>query len=160
MDVPFHSSNAMSRAHYAIVRKVESASSSQSADQDLFLEMKSIEGQLLNPKLSLVSNHTLLSEHSTTFVQAKCKECLVMLLYCSTSVTPGFLPTNAFKFAFHHAINLAETGKRVDDKRIGRYPRSIVSEDELTTFSGYLFCAEIMPLDHDLRLMLINTLRK
>lgn len=121
MDVPFHSSNAMSRAHYAIVRKVESASSPQSADQDLFLEMKSIEGQLLHPKLSLVSNHTLPSEHSTTFVQAKCKECLVMLLYCSTSVTPGFLPTDAFEFAFHHAINLAETGKRVDDKRIGRY---------------------------------------
>lgn len=119
MHVPFHSSNAMSRAHYAIVRKVESAPSPQSADQDLFLEMRSIEGQLSHPKLSLVSNHTLPSGHSVTFVQAKCKECLIMLLYCSTSVTPGFLPIDAFEFAFNHAINLAETGKRVDDKRIG-----------------------------------------
>ncbi|KAF8971037.1 armadillo-type protein [Flammula alnicola] len=114
MDVPFHSSGAMSRAHYAIVRKVESSTSVQSADQHIFLEIKSVQMQLSRPKLSL----------------EKCKECLVILLYCSTSVTPGFLAADAFDFSFHHAINLAETGKKVEDKRI-----------------GYLFCSEIMPLD-------------
>jgi AP-4 complex subunit epsilon-1 len=54
MDVPFHSSGAMSRAHYAIVRKVESASTVQSSDQHLFLEINSIQGRLSHPKLQLV----------------------------------------------------------------------------------------------------------
>jgi len=54
MDVPFHSSGAMSRAHYAIVRKVESSISIQSADQDLFLEIKSIKVQLSHPRLQIV----------------------------------------------------------------------------------------------------------
>lgn len=127
MDVPFHSSGAMSRAHYAIVRKVESSPSTQSADQDLFLEIKSIQAQL--------SHHRLSTE--------KCKECLVILLYCATSVSPGFLAEGAFDFAFPHAINLAATTKKNEEKRI-----------------GYLFCSEIMPTGHELRLMLINTLLK
>ena len=54
MDVPFHSSGAMSRSHYAIVRKVESASTIQSGDQHIFLEINSIQGQLAHPKLQLV----------------------------------------------------------------------------------------------------------
>ncbi|KDR75335.1 hypothetical protein GALMADRAFT_140851 [Galerina marginata CBS 339.88] len=127
MDVPFHSSGAISRAHYAIVRKVESAPSVEAADQHIFLEVKSIQAQLSHPKLHF----------------DKCKECLVILLYCSMSVTPGFLGKDAFDFAFHHAITLTETGRKVEDKRL-----------------GYLFCSEMIPLDHDLRLMLINTLRK
>ena len=54
MDVPFRSSGAVSRAHYALVRKVETANSVQSADQDIFLEIESIHGQLQHPRLSLV----------------------------------------------------------------------------------------------------------
>ena len=54
MDVPFHSSGAMSRAHYAIVRKVESASTIQSGDQHIFLEINFIQEQLAHPKLQLV----------------------------------------------------------------------------------------------------------
>ena len=120
MDVPFHSSGALSRAHYAIVRKVESSSSVQSADQHLFLEIKSIQDQLLYPKLSPVSALIICSAYfSRVPFQEKCKEYLIILLYCSTSVTTGFLPADAFDFAVHHAINLAETGKKVEDKRIG-----------------------------------------
>ena len=44
----------MSRAHYAIVRKVESASTIQSGDQHIFLEINSIQEQLAHPKLQLV----------------------------------------------------------------------------------------------------------
>jgi hypothetical protein len=54
MDVPFHSSGAMSRAHYAIVRKVESASTIQSGDQHIFLEINFIQERLAYPKLQLV----------------------------------------------------------------------------------------------------------
>ncbi|CCM00480.1 uncharacterized protein FIBRA_02514 [Fibroporia radiculosa] len=46
-------------------------------------------------------------------------------------------------FAFAHAVNLAEAGTTVKDKRI-----------------GYLFCSELMPPNHELQLMLVNTLRK
>ncbi|KAF9528535.1 armadillo-type protein [Crepidotus variabilis] len=127
MEVPFHSSGAISRAHYAIVRKVETAPSVQTADQHIFLEIKAIEGQLMHPRLS----------------PEKCKECLVILLYCSTAVTPGFLPHDALDFAFSHAINLAAAGGKIEEKRI-----------------GYLFCSEIIPMGHELRLMLVNTLRK
>lgn len=54
MDVPFISSGAISRAHYALVRKVESATSLQSANQHLLTEIKSIRGQLTKPNLSSV----------------------------------------------------------------------------------------------------------
>lgn len=85
----------------------------------------------------------------------------MILLYCSTSVTPGFLTSDAFDFAFHHAINLAETGTNVEQKRIGRQSEQYMTRETVMTVKlGYLFCAEMMPLDHDLRLMLINTLRK
>jgi len=123
MDVPFHSSGAMSRAHYAIVRKVESSASIQSADQDLFLEIKSIQAQLSHPRLQIV--HPVLKYNpfcdlALNFCQEKCKECLVILLYCATSVTPGFLAKDAFDFAFPHAINLATSAKKAEEKRIGR----------------------------------------
>ncbi|TFK44520.1 armadillo-type protein [Crucibulum laeve] len=127
MDVPFISSGAMSRAHYAIVRKVESATSIPQADQALHLEIKSIREQLAHPNLTLKQR----------------KERLIILLYCSMTVTSGFLPTGSLEFALPHALNLAEAGHTVQDKRI-----------------GYLFCDEIMPRDHELQLMLVNTLRK
>ncbi|PPQ74498.1 hypothetical protein CVT26_007958 [Gymnopilus dilepis] len=127
MDVPYHSSGAMSRAHYAIVRKVESASSRHAADQDIYLEIQSVQTRLSHFNLRM----------------KECKECLVILLYCALSASPGFLPNDTFDFAFPHAINLAETGKAVEDKRL-----------------GYLFCEEMMPWGNELRLMLVNTLRK
>ena len=52
-------------------------------------------------------------------VQEKCTEYLIILLYCTSSVTPGFLANDAFEFAFPHAINLVEAAKKIEDKRIG-----------------------------------------
>ncbi|KAI6046058.1 armadillo-type protein [Pisolithus marmoratus] len=54
------------------------------------------------------------------------------------AASPGDL-----SFAFHHAVNLAEIGESVLDKRI-----------------GYTFCLQMMPQSHELHLMLVNTLRK
>ena len=42
MDVPFLSSGALSRAHYALVRKVESATSSSQVDQIVLAEIETI----------------------------------------------------------------------------------------------------------------------
>ncbi|RDB25374.1 AP-4 complex subunit epsilon-1 [Hypsizygus marmoreus] len=127
MDVPFHSSGAISRAHYALVRAVESCTSSQSANQYLAAEIKSIRRQLSSPALSL----------------EQCKECLIRLLYCYNTASHGFLPRDAFDFALSQAVSLAEASHSIGQKRI-----------------GYLFCAEVMPPNHELQLMLVNTLRK
>ncbi|RXW23371.1 hypothetical protein EST38_g2524 [Candolleomyces aberdarensis] len=127
MDVTFASSGALSRAHYSIVRKVETAQSVHQADQFLALEAKVVHERLSRSSLSVKA----------------CKECLVMLMYISTTASPGFLPPGSFDFALAHALNLVEAGKSIEDKRI-----------------GYLFCAELMAPHHELRLMMVNTLRK
>ncbi|KAI0672983.1 ARM repeat-containing protein [Trametes maxima] len=124
MDVPFSSSGAMSRAHYALVRKIETATP-QAADQILLAEVQSIRHQLARSSLT----------------PRQCKESLAILLYCSMSVNPG---THVdVEFALPHAINLAEAGQTVQDKR-----------------TGYLFCAEVMSSGHELQLMLVNSIRK
>jgi len=55
MDVPFHSSGAISRAYYAIVRKVETADTTQTADQHIFLEIKTLKDKFAYPNVSTVS---------------------------------------------------------------------------------------------------------
>jgi hypothetical protein len=59
MDVPFISSGAQSRAHYALVRKVESAASPQQADQYLLAEVKSIQNRISQPGLSIVGSSSI-----------------------------------------------------------------------------------------------------
>lgn len=49
MDVPFLSSGAMSRAHYALVRNVEDATSPPMADQYLLEEVENIRSRLSRP---------------------------------------------------------------------------------------------------------------
>ncbi|KAK7057425.1 adaptin-N domain-containing protein [Favolaschia claudopus] len=128
MDVPFVDSGALSRAHYGLVKNVESSQTSEMADSYILKEVESIRHRLRHPKASIKET----------------KECLIVLLYCSTSITSSLvLPAGSLDFALPHAINLAEAATKVYDKRI-----------------GYLFCAEIMSPTHELRLMLVNTLRK
>ncbi|CDO72933.1 hypothetical protein BN946_scf185002.g118 [Trametes cinnabarina] len=122
MDVPFSASGAMSRAHYALVRKIEAATP-QAADQLLLAEVDRIRHHLARSTLTL------------------CKENLILLLYCAMTVNPGVHVD--LQFALPHAINLAEAGQTVQDKR-----------------TGYLFCAEVMPAEHELQLMLVNSVRK
>ncbi|KAI6000552.1 armadillo-type protein [Pisolithus albus] len=125
MDVPFTSSGAMSRAHYSLVRRVETAASIQAADGVILDEINTIRSTLQQPYLPI----------------RVCKESLVLLLYCAMALntsSPGDL-----SFAFHHAVNLAELGETIPDKRI-----------------GYTFCTQLMPPNHELHLMLVNTLRK
>ncbi|KAI0748602.1 ARM repeat-containing protein [Daedaleopsis nitida] len=124
MDVPFSSSGAMSRAHYALVRKVESTTP-HATDQILLAEVHSIRNQLARSTLTL----------------KQCKEYLVLLLYCAMTVNPGVHLD--LEFALPYAINLAEAGQTIQNKR-----------------TGYLFCAEVMPLEHELQLMLVNSIRK
>ncbi|KAK7035211.1 hypothetical protein VNI00_011978 [Paramarasmius palmivorus] len=125
MDVPFVSSGASSRAHYALVRKVETESLPD-------VDIKNTVGSILhdfktNANLSL----------------KRCREHLIILLYCWSSASIGVLERDSMDDVFAHAITLAEAGSTIADKRI-----------------GYLFCSEVMHRNHDLQLMLVNTLRK
>ncbi|KAJ7690631.1 armadillo-type protein [Mycena rosella] len=128
MDVPFASSGAFNRAHYTLVRNIEeSAPSPEIADSYILKEVASVRSRLRQPTIS----------------PKETKECLLILLYCSMSIVSRALPNGSFDFALPQAVNLAEAGRTVHEKRI-----------------GYLFCAELMSPLHELRLMLVNTLRK
>jgi AP-4 complex subunit epsilon-1 len=121
MDVPFISSGAMSRAHYALVRKVESANSPQLADRYLLSEIQSLRRGFEDPRLSLV--RSLLCGYrvqaANVKLQKQCKEYLIILMYCSMAITSGLLSNGQFDFALPHAVSLAEAGHTVQDKRIG-----------------------------------------
>lgn len=54
MDVPYRSSGASSRQHYALVRKVEEALSIQDADRCISDEVEAVRGQISDPRLTLV----------------------------------------------------------------------------------------------------------
>ncbi|KAG1716652.1 hypothetical protein ID866_530 [Astraeus odoratus] len=141
MNVPFISSGAMNRAHYNLVHRVETAGSTQAADQILLGEINVIRSTLQQQRLSIKA----------------CKESLILLLYCTMTLaatTPGDL-----SFAFPHALNLAELGQSVLDKRIGRRPPCCWRKP-FDCCIGYTFCVELMPAKHELQLMLVNTLRK
>lgn len=125
MDTTFASSGALSRAHYAIVRQVEEASSVQEADQALAFEVKRVHERLARAAPTIVSFPILVAQGVTTNwglgwdLQSQCKECLVILLYISSVALPGFLVPGSFEFAFPHALNLAEVGRTIEEKRIG-----------------------------------------
>ncbi|KAG1829061.1 armadillo-type protein [Suillus variegatus] len=125
MDVTFINSGALSRAHYSLVRKVESAQSPQAADQIHLSEIDGIRRHFAVGGVSL----------------KECREKLIILLYCAmnlTHVNPGELA-----FALPQAVNLAEMGRTLRDKQL-----------------GFIFCTEVMPPNHELQLMLVNTIRK
>ena len=73
--------------------------------------------------------------------------------------TVAGLPPGALEFALPHAVNLAEAGSSIEERKAGTF---CVASTLLLPhlLPGYLFCSEIMPPHHDLKLMLVNTLRK
>ena len=73
------------------------------------------------------------------------------------AVNPGVYVN--LEFALPHAINLAEAAQKVQDKRTGMFV-AIGCEASLQFHTGYLFCAEVMPPEHELQLMLVNSIRK
>ncbi|KAG2345684.1 ARM repeat-containing protein [Suillus weaverae] len=125
MDVTFINSGALSRAHYSLVRKVESAQSPQAADQIHLSEIDGIRRHFAVGGVSL----------------KECREKLVMLLYCSMNLT--YVNPGELAFALPQAVNLAEMGQTLRDKQL-----------------GFVFCTEVMPPNHELQLMLVNTIRK
>ena len=81
----------------------------------------------------------------------------MLLLYCSMAVNHGVHID--LEFALPHAINLAEAGQTIQDKRTGMRV-ALVLEAGYNIYAGYLFCGEVMPVEHELQLMLVNSIRK
>lgn len=128
MDVPFLSSGAMSRAHYALVRKVETAASSYAADTVLLAEVEAIQGRLLHSTLNLVRTIIFHYRVFLCLLQKQVKESMILLLYCSMTVNHDV--DLDVLFALPHAISLAEAGKTIQDKRIGiQYSSRMVFEE-------------------------------
>jgi len=66
--------------------------------------------------------------------------------------------TTDIDFGLVHALHLAESGRTIQEKRIGK---SVTSDFEYRlTYTGYLFLQERLTPGHELSLMLINTIRK
>ena len=74
----------------------------------------------------------------------------------------GVISQSSLAFALPAAINLAEAGRTIGEKRTG----SICLNIDLSFMShcdfceGYMFCAEIMPREHEMQLMMVNTIHK
>ncbi|KAH9057664.1 ARM repeat-containing protein [Lactarius vividus] len=89
----YSSSGALSRAHYALVRKPTAT---------YYEELAVVSARLSRPGFS----------------SAQCRECLILLLYCSMNTVVG-LPPGALEFALPHAVNLAEAGSSIDERKTG-----------------------------------------
>ena len=57
----------MSRAHYALVRKVETAASAHAADDALYAEAEVVQNRLQTTTMTLVSYFVLVSSHALVF---------------------------------------------------------------------------------------------
>ena len=72
------------------------------------------------------------------------------------------MTSESLHFALPSALHLAEAGSKVHEKYIGAsnlsYDYPSPPTDCATT--GYSFLSEVMPPDHELALMLVNTIRK
>ena len=160
MDVPFLSSGALSRAHYALVRKVESATSSSQVDQIVLAEIETIRSRFAR------SVHTTVRlYHLPRFDRL-----------------PPYAETDE-RISCHFAILFHDPGEhRRREPRLRTYTcsklgrsRGYSAEQANRYFTyanghyyvifilcntGYLYCAEMMPKGHELQLMLVNTLRK
>lgn len=121
MDVPFLTSGAMSRAHYALIRRVETATSPSAVDQTVLAEIEAIRARFARGVSNMVRLSRSVSEQRLTPVaQKQTKEYLVLLLYCSMTLQDA--EDVNLDFALAHALNLAEAGETVQNKRIGSVP--------------------------------------
>ncbi|KAK4686473.1 hypothetical protein P7C73_g3652, partial [Tremellales sp. Uapishka_1] len=120
---PYLTSGASSRAHHALLVKLNESSSVQEEEGILLQEIVRARQTLAGkPNMSKIAE-TLLILLNIAMIRTRLDESL--------------------EFALVPALQLAEGGKNVRDRRI-----------------GYLYLVESLPRGHELELMLINTIRK
>jgi AP-4 complex subunit epsilon-1 len=108
--------------------------------------------------------------HTDSVPQKQAREDLLLLLYCTQSLEGGSrkLSVDELLFALPSALTLAEAGQTIEERRIGMqytYVVGLLLTHTVPHFAfsrtlGYLFCAEVLPRDHEMQLLIINTIRK
>ncbi|KAB5591144.1 Adaptin amino-terminal region protein [Ceratobasidium theobromae] len=93
-------SSAVNRHHYALVHKVENASSVQEADEAIWSEVARIRTEVGRGL-------------------ANARDELVILMYCYIAAIGRPLNALDLEFALPPAVNLAATGRAIKDRRIG-----------------------------------------
>jgi AP-4 complex subunit epsilon-1 len=160
MDVPFVSSGALNRAHYTLVRNIESAQSPEIADSYILKEVESIRSRLRHPGVSLVrvnSRHPDVSFNGIGLERnQRMSHCPAILLHVYHISSPNWKSRFCFAAGCQFSRGREESSREADRS----FPKFIWSDCGLNDAGGYLFCAEMMSPDHELRLMLVNTLRK
>ncbi|KLO12249.1 hypothetical protein SCHPADRAFT_427526 [Schizopora paradoxa] len=102
MNTPYSSSGASSRAHYALVRRVEEARSQKDAET------------YLRDEVQLMRRRFALSPMSTSDIRVS----LIVLIYCLTT-SHGSVTRTSLEFAIPSAIHLVEAGSTSAEKRVG-----------------------------------------
>ena len=64
------------------------------------------------------------------------------------------------EFALVSALQLAEGGKNIKERRLGTLDISIILHIYLMSEVGYRYLMEMLPRHHELGLLMINTIRK
>ncbi|KJD99639.1 hypothetical protein I311_06774 [Cryptococcus gattii NT-10] len=139
---PYLTSGASSRAHHALLAQLSHADSPQEEDRIIAHHVHQAKAVLQSTDLNTVRFVTRCVEvwRADPCGQTRIAENLIVVLHCS------MLRHNVddeLDFALIPALKLAESGKTIQERRI-----------------GYLFLVERLPPDHELQLLLINTIRK
>ncbi|WVR04238.1 hypothetical protein IAU60_001238 [Kwoniella sp. DSM 27419] len=121
---PYLTSGASSRAHHALLVRLNEAASQYEEDEVVSREIA------LAKEVLAVQGQSM----------GKIADTLIILLHCSML---RHRTDDSVEFGLVAALQLAEGGRNVAEKRI-----------------GYMYLAERLPADHELGLLLINTIRK
>ncbi|WVQ97544.1 hypothetical protein IAU59_004658 [Kwoniella sp. CBS 9459] len=121
---PYLTSGASSRAHHALLVRLNEAGSSQEEDEIISEEISRAKGVLSVKGQSM----------------GKIADTLLVLLHCSML---RHRTDDDLEFALVYALQLAEGGRTIGERRI-----------------GYLYLVERLPHEHELTLLLVNTIRK
>jgi AP-4 complex subunit epsilon-1 len=160
MDVTFISSGAMSRAQYALVRKVENAASPQAADKILLNELDVIRRNLQQPHLSIVRR-----AFRTYFNCSSSSQAFVEGMQRMLDSNSALYYDSLHRWSWRPGIRLSARRKSCGAWQVSvgqeNWCVSVFAYNYLSQLhTGYTFCMELMPPNHELQLMLVNTLRK
>ncbi|KAG8832121.1 hypothetical protein FRC17_001992, partial [Serendipita sp. 399] len=157
-NVTFLSSGALNRNHYALVAKQERALSSEEADKAAWDVVEDIKSRITRKSVDTIASSIgdlfaagargwgfNIPYSNAVWNSRQAREDLLLLLYCKESQTTkhGKIYSQALFFALPTALTLAEAGSTVEERR-----------------TGYLFCSQVLPSNHEMQLLVINTVRK
>ncbi|KAG8758720.1 hypothetical protein FRC14_007507 [Serendipita sp. 396] len=157
-NITFLSSGALNRAHYALVAKQERALSPEEADKAAWDVIEEVKNRMIRRPVETITSSIgdlfaagargwgfNIPYSNAVWNSRQAREDLLLLLYCQDSLTTEkrSVSSHGLFFALPTALTLAEAGTTVEQRR-----------------TGYLFCSQVLPLGHEMQLLVINTVGK